>query len=560
MAPKKPKPFDVGTVVAKKAGGGARIGKIIKTIGAKKWEVQFFDDSTIERLKTQQLVRPKEPPAEAAIPAESVCVKDEDPGDGLNGDVSDDDNGFDFLPDEDDADDDCADDDSADEFEENADDAEAGDEDNEDDDNADEDNADEDNADNSDDADDNYSADEDDDQDDADNADDDNASYADDEGSLLTPAPIDAQARSPTDDDEDGDDEDSIHRANNTIEEDEIERENEDDDEIGVNRFEIEDLDVHGRKWQAYIQEKEQLLESELSVVKEPHKVKLGVGVRVQEKGGDQQKGEIVEHVTGRTWLVQFDGGSGPPERKTSTQVKAIIDPYIWKIKRDSKPTNAPEEYKDIGLINHNFEVFSESSLKSKEYKCPFFDLLLRFWPGHWQDQLRNLNLHIEDENVDRAKNKKVGLVSENEFWKFVGVLIAAAPLGKGGVHLWEKKVPGERTCSDPIDFGPSRTGGRNIFPLYRFKQIKAAFPHAFENGDAKSSGDPWYPIGLLVDGFNDNRSYNFAASYFKVLDESMSAYRPRTTQYGGLPHLSFIGRKPEPLGTEFKVSNCQEK
>jgi hypothetical protein len=28
MAPKKPKPFDVGTVVAKKAGGGARIGRL----------------------------------------------------------------------------------------------------------------------------------------------------------------------------------------------------------------------------------------------------------------------------------------------------------------------------------------------------------------------------------------------------------------------------------------------------------------------------------------------------------------------------------------------------
>lgn len=39
------------------------------------------------------------------------------------------------------------------------------------------------------------------------------------------------------------------------------------------------------------------LLESELSVVKDPHKVKLAVGVRVQEKGGDQKKGEIVRQV-----------------------------------------------------------------------------------------------------------------------------------------------------------------------------------------------------------------------------------------------------------------------
>jgi hypothetical protein len=179
----------------------------------------------------------------------------------------------DFLPDKDDDEDD-ADNDSADENEEDADNADNTDDDNADkDDNEDDDNADED--DNADDVDDNDSPDKDGDEDDADNAKDDNADYANDEGSLLTPAPIYAQVRPPTDDD---DGEDSVHRANNTIEEDEIERENEDDHEIGVNPLEIEDLDFHGSKWQAYIQEKEQLLESEFSVVKEPHKVKLGVG------------------------------------------------------------------------------------------------------------------------------------------------------------------------------------------------------------------------------------------------------------------------------------------
>jgi hypothetical protein len=39
------------------------------------------------------------------------------------------------------------------------------------------------------------------------------------------------------------------------------------------------------------------------------------------------------------------------------------------------------------------------------------------------------------------------------------------------------------------------------------------------------------------------------------VLDESMSAWRPRTTKHGGLPHISFVMQKPEPLGTEFKTA-----
>ena len=37
-----------------------------------------------------------------------------------------------------------------------------------------------------------------------------------------------------------------------------------------------------------------------------------------------------------------------------------------------------------------------------------------------------------------------------------------------------------------------------------------------------------------------------------------MSAWHPRTTALGGgLPNISYIIRKPEPLGTEFKTTAC---
>ena len=49
----------------------------------------------------------------------------------------------------------------------------------------------------------------------------------------------------------------------------------------------------------------------------------------------------------------------------------------------------------------------------------------------------------------------------------------------------------------------------------------------------------------------------NIAASFLKVGDESMSAIRFRTTAKGNLPQLSYIFRKPEPLGTEFKTVAC---
>ena len=57
----------------------------------------------------------------------------------------------------------------------------------------------------------------------------------------------------------------------------------------------------------------------------------------------------------------------------------------------------------------------------------------------------------------------------------------------------------------------------------------------------------------MLIDGFNDACS-NIVASYIKVRDESMSTIIFRTTSKGSLPHLSYIFRNPELLGTEFKT------
>ena len=60
----------------------------------------------------------------------------------------------------------------------------------------------------------------------------------------------------------------------------------------------------------------------------------------------------------------------------------------------------------------------------------------------------------------------------------------------------------------------------------------------------------------MLIGGFNESCK-NIATSYLKVGYESMSAIRFRMTGKGGLPHLSYIFRKTEPLETEFKIVTC---
>jgi hypothetical protein len=90
-----------------------------------------------------------------------------------------------------------------------------------------------------------------------------------------------------------------------------------------------------------------------------------------------------------------------------------------------------------------------------------------------------------------------------------------------------------------------------------RFNQIRRYIPFLWARKPTEN--DPWWQFSAAVEAFNENRQNSVLASFLKTMDESMSAFRPRTTRFGDLPHLSFILRKPEPLGTEFKTVACSE-
>jgi hypothetical protein len=99
--------------------------------------------------------------------------------------------------------------------------------------------------------------------------------------------------------------------------------------------------------------------------------------------------------------------------------------------------------------------------------------------------------------------------------------------------------------------------------PMRCFEDIKTFLPYAFadfeKQNPALPNHDPWYMLSKLIDKFNKNRVKAVAASVIKLLDESMSAWHPRKGKTGGLLNISFILRKPEPLGTEFKSMGCSE-
>jgi len=59
--------------------------------------------------------------------------------------------------------------------------------------------------------------------------------------------------------------------------------------------------------------------------------------------------------------------------------------------------------------------------------------------------------------------------------------------------------------------------------------------------------------FGHWVDVFNTTRGECLNLSFWAILDEAMSAYKPWKTTLGGLPNISFVQCKPKPLGTSLK-------
>lgn len=160
------------------------------------------------------------------------------------------------------------------------------------------------------------------------------------------------------------------------------------------------------------------------------------------------------------------------------------------------------------------------------------------------------------------AAYKKSGtkgrLFTRQEFLVALGLLIAAAEFSHNGKDLFKRGDQKKIDCNDKENWDSlvSHPSFDNHMSYSRFKEFRRFLPEIWVNEAAKDE-DPWYKFSSAIDDFNDIRRTSITTSRWKVADESMSAWRPRTTALGGLPNISFVVRKPEPLGTEFKTCAC---
>ena len=211
-----------------------------------------------------------------------------------------------------------------------------------------------------------------------------------------------------------------------------------------------------------------------------------------------------------------------------------------WKVVSDSRPDNFLREFEQVGLIDFDPNTFSIA------------EIFFRLWPGDWKVNHQNLVYWIGQFNS--SATRRVRLPTQREFIQMIACIITASGYEERGESLWKSK----HQEYPSIFSGSSQAMERIGLSFDRFKQLKKYFSYAFvPAGFDINQSDPWWRIRDAIKCFNLARATWVAASRKKTLDENMSHMNPQTTKTGGLPHISFIKRKPRPLGTELKSSAC---
>ena len=183
-------------------------------------------------------------------------------------------------------------------------------------------------------------------------------------------------------------------------------------------------------------------------------------------------------------------------------------------------------------------------------------------WPGDLDEQAARMTKAAEvlgGLTEEQAHCHKPAAEELRTFWWIVR---AAALHSEKGMQLFLKfataaarKWAGSR---DPANFGQYMRARRF---LYLRKWCVYSFATDEEltfqkNNPGKST---WAQVEAMFDQLGEERKEMFAGAARRgeeirtILDEMMIAWRPKTSQLGGLPNITFEPRKPKNLGTMLK-------
>jgi hypothetical protein len=153
-----------------------------------------------------------------------------------------------------------------------------------------------------------------------------------------------------------------------------------------------------------------------------------------------------------------------------------------------------------------------------------------------WKSKVAKMNLEVE---ASKTRRKKFTL---KEFLMGLGLLIGAAEFSQKGVDLFRGKK-GDQD-KDDFDEWPSISPSpafEQYMAFSRFKDFRRFFPAIYADKSRKET-ELWWEFSGAIEEFNEIRTTKLTCSHWISADESICAWRPRTTALGGLPNISFVG------------------
>ena len=172
-------------------------------------------------------------------------------------------------------------------------------------------------------------------------------------------------------------------------------------------------------------------------------------------------------------------------------------------------------------------------------------DLFEQFWPvGEMTVHVEATNEEIKREYYAPGKgNKKKGrgtppYIDDKEYRHFLGCILTLTLRDGPRQAAWSTTSSGGILPPFHLGrFGMCRDRFDQILRCWRLRKMPS-----------DDEPDPWYMTRGFVKAWNEHVDKNFDPSWKIVPDESMFFFYGR-----GMPHLSFIARKPRALGCEAK-------
>ena len=184
---------------------------------------------------------------------------------------------------------------------------------------------------------------------------------------------------------------------------------------------------------------------------------------------------------------------------------------------------------------------FTSSHLK----KSSIIELFMELLPKQWlEDMVQHTNHNLAGRtNLDKKTDK-----GEILRWWGYALALSLHP-GQSLDRIWA-------VDDDPDEIMPPPRMGRFGMTKNRWRKLRSKM--AFGPSDEGAlAADEWAFVRPLVDAFNKHMADVLSPGWLLCIDESMCAWRGHQGKGDPdkIPFLSFVPRKPEPLGGEMKTT-----